>query len=95
MIRAELIIQDETERSLRKRMVKQSNLTDLQGKLRTWKDVTGKHKIKAIYLSHTEREITLKTETGREIKMAVKKLSEGDRALLDGSRPFSETAIAP
>lgn len=49
--------------------------------LRTWTDATGKFKTKARLLSLDGEEVTLETEAGKTITMALSKLSEEDQAM--------------
>ena len=68
---------------------------DLKKNVRAWTDVSGQHEIEAVYVSRTEKEITLRTEAGREIKMPIKKLSKKDQSLLESLEPDSENPFAP
>lgn len=96
MTRDPLIIEDSTVRKLRRKQPSTgSGITDeeLSQVLRTWTDVTGKHKIEARYVSRTEDQVTIKTDAGREITMPIEKLTESDRDLLptwndDSDNPF-------
>ena len=80
MTRDQLIIRDKTVRKLKRKT--KDTTDDLKKTLRTWTDVTGKHKVEAWYVNRTEDQLILKTDAGREIKMPLEKLSEKDRALL-------------
>ena len=91
MTRDQLIIQDKTVRKLRRKQ--DSSGDELAKVLRTWTDVTGKHKVEARYVSRTKDELIIKTDAGREITMPIEKLSEADRELLpawkdDSDNPF-------
>jgi hypothetical protein len=95
--RDQLIIEDKTVRKLRRKSsapkldaATPDNLTSV---LRTWTDVTGKHKIEAFFVRKTDTEVTLKTDAGRELTLSIEKLSEQDRALIseptgDDDNPF-------
>ena len=54
----------------------------LKQSLRTWTDDTGKHRIEAKYVSHDDIAVTLITDTGREMKLPLEKLSAEDRELV-------------
>ncbi len=82
--REQLIIENKTVRKLRRKPAAATD--DLKTVLRTWTDVTGKHKIEATLVSKTDSEVTLKTDAGREITLPLEKLSEEDRALLSGEQ---------
>lgn len=91
MKRSELIIQNKTLKELKNKKPgtedKQSErftAKELASTLRVWTDVTGKFKIEAYYVSHTETKVTLKTAADREINMPMEKLSNADRDLLSG-----------
>ena len=93
MTRDQLIIEDKTIRKLR-RMAKQST-DDLKKRLRTWTDSTGKHKIDAWYVSKTDTEVTLKTDSGRELTLPLEKLSDKDRELLNGAASEDDNPFKP
>jgi SLA1 homology domain 1, SHD1 len=82
--REQLIIENKTVRKLRRKPAAATD--DLKTVLRTWTDVTGKHKIEATLVSKTDSEVTLRTDAGREITLPLEKLSEEDRALLSGEQ---------
>lgn len=91
MTRDQLIIEDKTVRKLRREQGSAGD--ELAKTLRTWTDVTGKHKVEARYVSRTEDELIIKTDAGREITMPIEKLSESDRERLpawqdDSDNPF-------
>lgn len=103
MVRSELIIEDKTVKVIRKKMEQssaapdtnsQSSQAELQKTLRTWIDASGAHKIEAYYVSHSETQVTLKTDAGREINLPLEKLSEKDQALLHGLKPASENPFS-
>lgn len=52
------------------------------GKIRTWVDSTGRHKIQAKLLRRTVDTVTLETADGRSITLPLEKLSDQDRELL-------------
>lgn len=78
--REELIIEDKTVRKLRRKSA--LSASDFVNTLRTWTDVTGKHKIEAYFVRKTDSEVTLKTDAGRELTLPLAKLSEADRELV-------------
>ncbi|MBS0262015.1 MAG: hypothetical protein JSS02_08655 [Planctomycetes bacterium] len=48
-------------------------------KMRTWTDKTGKYKTKAKFVELSDGEVTLETENGKKVKMALDKLSKADQ----------------
>ena len=88
MSRDQLIIQDKKVRKLRRKM--QASLGDLKNTLRTWTDVSGKHKIEAKFVQRTDAEVTLKTDAGRELTLAIDRLCEEDRKLLSSQQATDE-----
>ena len=83
MVRDQLVIDDKTVKKL-KAAQKKSGRTKagLRKKLRTWTDASGQHKTKARYVSHSEEEVTLKTDAGRTIILPIDKLSPEDQEFL-------------
>jgi hypothetical protein len=60
-------------------------------KLRTWTDKTGKHKVTAKFVELKDDEVTLETEEGKTITMALDKLSKEDqKAARDAAREADE-----
>ncbi|MCA9026022.1 MAG: hypothetical protein KDA86_12515 [Planctomycetaceae bacterium] len=52
-------------------------------KLRTWFDVTGKHSMKATYVSHDDEKVTLRDPEGKVFEIELKQLSKPDRGYLE------------
>jgi len=48
-------------------------------KMRTWVDVTGEHKLEASYVSHDEKNVTLKGRDGKTFEVELEQLSEADQ----------------
>ena len=109
MTRDQLVIEDKTIDKLRreekrsKKSITQpesaaaGSETELSETLRTWTDATGKYKTEAWYVEHDDRQVTLKTAAGREIRMPLNKLSESDQQLLselsselESDNPFAQ-----
>ena len=93
MVREELIIEDKTVRRLARKNANAAK--ELKKTLRTWTDSSGQHKIEARFVRKTETEVTLLTDTDREITLQLKKLSEEDQKLLntipaDVENPFAQ-----
>ena len=99
MKRSQLVIQNATVAELEADQAGEEPETtngsaeELAQKLRDWTDSTGKFKIEAYYIAHTETKVTLKTAAGKEINMPFSKLSDADQELLskiaqDGDNPF-------
>ena len=84
--RDQLIIEKKVARQLRRKTPAATE--DLTRVLRTWTNITGKHKIEAYFVRKTDTEVTLKTDTGRELTLPIEKLSDKDRALI--SKPAGE-----
>jgi len=84
MTRDQLIIEDKTVKKLLAEAAQESGQSedDLRKTLRTWTDASGSHKVEAKYVSRNEKEVTLKTDAGREIVLPIDKLCEKDRELL-------------
>ncbi len=59
---------------------------DLAKTLRTWTDKSGQHKVEARFVRKTATEVVLVTDAGREIKLAINKLSDADQALVSSAR---------
>jgi hypothetical protein len=57
----------------------------VQAEIRTWKDASGAHEIKAELVSVQAGKVTLKREDGKLITLPVASLSQADQALLNGS----------
>ena len=101
MKRDELVIQNKTIEELKSKksetaeqQTERYTASELAETLRVWTDITGKFKIEAYYLSHTETKVTLKTAADREINMPLKKLSTSDQELLseivnESDNPFN------
>ena len=101
MKRDELVIQNKTIEELKskksetaEKQTERYTASELAETLRVWTDITGKFKIEAYYLSHTETKVTLKTAADREINMPLKKLSTSDQELLseivnESDNPFN------
>ncbi|MCA9074105.1 MAG: hypothetical protein KDA93_03660 [Planctomycetaceae bacterium] len=51
--------------------------------IRTWFDVTGKHSMKAAYVSHDDETVTLKDREGKEFEIKLDQLSETDRKYVE------------
>lgn len=51
--------------------------------IRTWFDATGKHSMKAAYVSHDEEKVTLKDREGKEFEIKLEQLSETDRKYVE------------
>ena len=60
----------------------QKSLTTGKPTVRTWRDSTGKFSIKAILLRQSSGSVTLKTEGGREVTLAIDRLSQEDQKYL-------------
>ena len=73
MLRAELIIEN--------RVLQKSGT---KGRLRTWIDSTGKHRVKARLVEKSESQVTLKTTEGKVVTLPISKLSSRDKKYLDG-----------
>ena len=58
---------------------------------RVWVDSTGKHKIEATLVSHTDATVKLRRTDGRIIEMPIDKLSADDRAFLKGGDSSSDS----
>lgn len=56
----------------------------VQAEIRTWRDATGAHEVKAELVSVAGGKVTLKRENGATITMAVSALSKEDQAFLNG-----------
>jgi outer membrane protein assembly factor BamB len=56
----------------------------VQAEIRTWKDASGAHEIKAELVSVQAGKVTLKREDGKLITLPVASLSQADQALLNG-----------
>ena len=86
MKRSQLVIQNKTLKKLERKSDQEEGekITgeQLAKTLRVWTDSTGEFKIEAYYISHTEKQVVLKTAADREIKMPFSKLSEADQKLL-------------
>ncbi|TWT85384.1 hypothetical protein Pla123a_01910 [Posidoniimonas polymericola] len=104
MSRDQLIIQDKTVRKLRRKYGEKSgpassgrvsevvSASELTKTLRTWADASGQHKIEARFVSRTADKVTIKTDAGREISLAIDKLSEVDQELLSKVKPAAAVA---
>ncbi len=102
VIRSELIIQDKSVSLLRKKYGKSAaefptamRPMDLTKALRTWTDATGEYKIEARLVSQTAQSVTIRTKAGREIIVAMNKLSQDDRRFLQQVKPKAENPFAP
>ena len=69
--------------------------TSLSNELRVWTDKTGNFKINAVFVSKSATQVTLKTEAGKPMTIAIDKLSETDQTLLGGIDPGVENPFAP
>ncbi len=88
MSRQQLIIEEKTVRRLRAKSG--ATAEDLTKTLRTWSDTSGQHKVEARFVRKTATDVTIKTDAGREITMAIAKLSSEDQELLAGIQAVVE-----
>lgn len=91
--RSQLII---SNRELRRVQQPPGSLrADLQKKLRTWTDSTGEFKVEARFVSKNGDKVTIKTDSGREITLPLKRLSDEDQELLADVRNEADNPFAP
>ena len=105
MKRDQLVIENDVIQELRRKAQEAREMaeagpestseSDLKQTLRTWTDISGKYKMEAWYVSHSDREIKLKTAAGRELRMPFEMLSDADQEMLsalesdeDAENPF-------
>jgi len=62
--------------------------------LRTWYDVTGRHRTKAALIDSSKTHVRLKKSSGRELEVPLDKLSDGDRKFLELLKAASQIAGA-
>jgi outer membrane protein assembly factor BamB len=63
--------------------------------LRTWTDITGKHKIRAVLLGVEDEKAQLKTAGGRVLRVPLDKLSQADRKWIEGHSGAAEEPGSP
>lgn len=68
--------------------------SSLLGEVRTWKDATGQHQVRAELAGVAGGMVTLKTEDGRMVKLAVTRLSKEDQAFLKGGNAPAASGAA-
>lgn len=86
--RDQLIIRTRKLRELQP--AKATTLVDLRERTRTWTDSTGRHKVDARLVLVSDRGVTLRKSSGKEVTLPLERLSEADRALLEVAESASD-----
>jgi len=55
----------------------------LRPTLRTWRDSTGRHEVKAVFLKLEDGEVSLRREDGKQITLPLERLSEEDQQYIE------------
>jgi hypothetical protein len=64
------------------------------GEIRVWKSSTGAHEIRAEFVTTDGESVTLRTEDGKQITVALDKLSQADRDFASSASPKSASTSA-